>query len=243
MTNQTSSSTCPRPARGWSPAQLHRVQRGHGKRFVQEPPPGPVHRPARVAVMLALAHKIQDAIDRGTVRDRAEVARRLGFTRARITHLLDLHLAGARPPGADPRPRGGRRRRAHERAGAAGGGARRELGGAAGAVPALMSAARRTNRCEAVSRTGVRWRRLATTANRLPRWSLVPCRTRFSHCPRSPQLLKVAEKTVYTMAQKGELPAFKVRGQWRFKRDDIDAWIERQKAAAARDDEGRDGQD
>jgi ParB-like chromosome segregation protein Spo0J len=72
--------------------QLHRVQRGHGKRFVQEPPPGPVHRPARVAVMLALAHKIQDAIDRGTVRDRAEVARRLGFTRARITHLLDLIL-------------------------------------------------------------------------------------------------------------------------------------------------------
>ena len=40
--------------------------------------------------MLALAHKIQDAIAGGTVRDRAEVARRLGFTRARITHLLDL---------------------------------------------------------------------------------------------------------------------------------------------------------
>jgi excisionase family DNA binding protein len=44
------------------------------------------------------------------------------------------------------------------------------------------------------------------------------------------QLLKVAEKTVYTMAQKGELPAFKVRGQWRFKRADLDLWIERQKA-------------
>jgi len=72
--------------------QFHRVQRGHGKRLVQEPPPGPVRRPARVAVMLALAHKIQQAIDAGTVRDRAEVARRLGFTRARITHLLDLTL-------------------------------------------------------------------------------------------------------------------------------------------------------
>ncbi len=47
--------------------------------------------------------------------------------------------------------------------------------------------------------------------------------------PEVAQLLKVAEKTVYTMAQKGELPAFKVRGQWRFKRDDIDAWIEQQK--------------
>jgi excisionase family DNA binding protein len=50
--------------------------------------------------------------------------------------------------------------------------------------------------------------------------------------PEVAQLLKVAEKTVYTMAQKGELPAFKVRGQWRFKRDDINAWIEGQKAAA-----------
>jgi len=71
---------------------LHRVQRGHGKRFTPEPPPGPVRRPARVAVMLALAHKIQGAIDRGTVRDQAEVARRLGFTRARVTHLMDLTL-------------------------------------------------------------------------------------------------------------------------------------------------------
>ncbi len=43
------------------------------------------------------------------------------------------------------------------------------------------------------------------------------------------QLLKVADKTVYTMAQRGEVPAFKVRGQWRFKRDDLDQWIEQQK--------------
>ena len=42
-------------------------------------------------------------------------------------------------------------------------------------------------------------------------------------------LLKVGEKTVYSMAQNGELPAFKVRGQWRFSRNDIDAWIEQQK--------------
>jgi excisionase family DNA binding protein len=38
-------------------------------------------------------------------------------------------------------------------------------------------------------------------------------------------LLKVADKTVYTMAQRQEIPAFKIRGQWRFKRDDIDSWI------------------
>jgi excisionase family DNA binding protein len=40
-------------------------------------------------------------------------------------------------------------------------------------------------------------------------------------------LLKIGEKTTYTMAQSGQLPGFKVRGQWRFRRADIDAWITR----------------
>lgn len=53
------------------------------------------------------------------------------------------------------------------------------------------------------------------------------------------ELLKVAEKTVYTMAQRRELPAFKVRGQWRFKQTDLDLWIEERKAAAR--DEQRKG--
>jgi hypothetical protein len=42
--------------------------------------------------MLALAHKIQQAIDHGVVRDRAEVASRLGLTRARLTQPMDLTL-------------------------------------------------------------------------------------------------------------------------------------------------------
>lgn len=42
------------------------------------------------------------------------------------------------------------------------------------------------------------------------------------------RLLKVAAKTVYTMAQNNELPAFKVRGQWRFRREHIDRWIDQQ---------------
>jgi excisionase family DNA binding protein len=41
-------------------------------------------------------------------------------------------------------------------------------------------------------------------------------------------LLKVADKTVYTMAQNGEMPAFKVRGQWRFQRADLDKWMAEQ---------------
>jgi excisionase family DNA binding protein len=37
--------------------------------------------------------------------------------------------------------------------------------------------------------------------------------------------LKLTEKTVYSMAQAGELPAFKVLGQWRVRRVDFDKWI------------------
>lgn len=54
------------------------------------------------------------------------------------------------------------------------------------------------------------------------------------------ELLKVGEKTVYAMAQSSEFPAFKVRGQWRFSRQDIEVWIEKQKQAhqyAAQKDE------
>ena len=80
--------------------ELFRVRRGRGKGFAAEAPPAPpapapvdeTPRPARVAITLALAHKIQQAIDGGAVRDRAEVARRLGLTRARVTQILDLTL-------------------------------------------------------------------------------------------------------------------------------------------------------
>ena len=41
-------------------------------------------------------------------------------------------------------------------------------------------------------------------------------------------LLKIGEKIVYTMAQRGELSGFKVGGQWRFRRRDIEAWIDAQ---------------
>lgn len=38
-------------------------------------------------------------------------------------------------------------------------------------------------------------------------------------------LLKLAEKTVYLMAQAGDLPAFKIRGQWRIRRHDLEVWM------------------
>lgn len=45
------------------------------------------------------------------------------------------------------------------------------------------------------------------------------------------QVLKLAEKTVYAMATEGELPAFKVRGQWRVRRVDFEGWLSRQAGA------------
>jgi hypothetical protein len=71
---------------------LHRIQRGHGRDFVAEPPPviAAVYRPSRVALMLALAHKIAAAIASGQLRDQADAARRLDLTRARVTQLLAL---------------------------------------------------------------------------------------------------------------------------------------------------------
>ena len=73
--------------------QLFRVRDRHGWGFTEEaptPPPDPVRRSVRVAQMLALAHRLQAAIDRGDFRDRADLARQLGVTRARVSQLLDL---------------------------------------------------------------------------------------------------------------------------------------------------------
>ena len=41
--------------------------------------------------------------------------------------------------------------------------------------------------------------------------------------------LNVVPKVVYQLVQQGALPGFKVAGTWRFKRTDIDGWIEEQK--------------
>ena len=51
-------------------------------------------------------------------------------------------------------------------------------------------------------------------------------------------LLKVGTKTTYSMAQSGELPGFKVGGQWRFRRSDLDAWIEDRIEKSSRSDRG-----
>ncbi|EHT4940632.1 Helix-turn-helix domain protein [Vibrio vulnificus] len=42
--------------------------------------------------------------------------------------------------------------------------------------------------------------------------------------------LKLAEKTAYRLASEGKLPGFKVGGSWRFKCEDLEAWIEENKS-------------
>ncbi|MDX2073595.1 MAG: helix-turn-helix domain-containing protein [Alphaproteobacteria bacterium] len=40
--------------------------------------------------------------------------------------------------------------------------------------------------------------------------------------------LKIAEKTAYKLVLEGIIPGFKVGGSWRFKRDEIAKWVEKQ---------------
>src|ERR1035438_7218726 len=70
---------------GWSPRQRDQYE--------PTPIPPPARLP-RITRLMALAIKFQDMVDRGEVRDYADIAR-LGYvTRARITQIMNLlHLA------------------------------------------------------------------------------------------------------------------------------------------------------
>lgn len=40
------------------------------------------------------------------------------------------------------------------------------------------------------------------------------------------EYLKLTEKTAYRLAAEGKVPGFKVGGSWRFKRSEIEKWID-----------------
>lgn len=40
------------------------------------------------------------------------------------------------------------------------------------------------------------------------------------------EYLKVTRRTIYDWVKHNKIPAIKLIGQWRFKKDQIDAWIE-----------------
>jgi excisionase family DNA binding protein len=45
--------------------------------------------------------------------------------------------------------------------------------------------------------------------------------------------LKVNPRTIYRLIKTGELPAVRIGRQWRFRRTDLDEWIDRQRTAAS----------
>jgi excisionase family DNA binding protein len=42
--------------------------------------------------------------------------------------------------------------------------------------------------------------------------------------------LNITPRTIYRLIRKGELPAIRIGRQWRFRRVDLDRWVERQSA-------------
>jgi PTS system nitrogen regulatory IIA component len=44
--------------------------------------------------------------------------------------------------------------------------------------------------------------------------------------------LRLSKDTVYRMVQSGKIPASKVGTQWRFRRDEVESWLERNKNVA-----------
>lgn len=73
---------------------LHRIRRMAVEFQTTPPPPKPevTRHPARIANTLALAHKLDRAIDNGTFADQAALAKALKMTRARVSQVLDLVL-------------------------------------------------------------------------------------------------------------------------------------------------------
>ena len=44
--------------------------------------------------------------------------------------------------------------------------------------------------------------------------------------------LKVNPRTIYRLIKSGDLPAVRIGRRWRFRRADLDEWIERQRTAS-----------
>ncbi len=41
-------------------------------------------------------------------------------------------------------------------------------------------------------------------------------------------ILKMVDRTIYRMANDREIPMYKIRGQWRIRRSELDAWLDEQ---------------
>lgn len=52
------------------------------------------------------------------------------------------------------------------------------------------------------------------------------------------EYLKIAEKTAYRFASEGKVPGFKVGSAWRFRKAEIDRWINEQERSNQKSDGG-----
>ncbi|MDD5194130.1 MAG: helix-turn-helix domain-containing protein [Candidatus Omnitrophica bacterium] len=52
-----------------------------------------------------------------------------------------------------------------------------------------------------------------------------PYRSQIMTPKEAAQYLGIHLVTIYRLIKKGELPSFKIGGQWRFKKDLLDSWI------------------
>ena len=52
-----------------------------------------------------------------------------------------------------------------------------------------------------------------------------PARTQIMTPKEAAKYLGLHYITIYRLVEKGKLPGFKLGGQWRFKKDVLDAWI------------------
>ncbi|TAU61534.1 helix-turn-helix domain-containing protein [Rhizobium ruizarguesonis] len=43
------------------------------------------------------------------------------------------------------------------------------------------------------------------------------------------EYLRITEKTAYRLAAESKIPGFKVGGSWRFRKGEVDQWIEEQR--------------
>ena len=53
------------------------------------------------------------------------------------------------------------------------------------------------------------------------------------------EMLKLADKTVYSLVSDGEIPGFKVGGSWRFSKKELEKWVAAQNRKASENKKAR----
>jgi len=48
------------------------------------------------------------------------------------------------------------------------------------------------------------------------------------------QYLKIKERTIYKWAQNGKIPAIKLGSTWRFRKEEVNAWLEKNRNTPGR---------